>query len=111
MRPAYRKDSLMGQELQGRGDQRSAAWTVQQVFPHVAFRREVTVGQSSNLRRAALLHYASCVAVFPIPQDGPVCLDSGHAGQSRDRRDVLTADSCTAASAFFNSVRHQIGTI
>jgi hypothetical protein len=36
--------------------------------------------QSVNLRRPAILHYASCAAVFPDFQGGPVTPDSGRAG-------------------------------
>ena len=56
--------------------------------------------QSVNLRRPAILHYASWAVVFPISQGGPVTPDGGPDAQSWDRRDVpfagISLDPCRA---------------
>src|SRR5712671_4567522 len=43
--------------------------------------------QSVDLRRPAILHYASWAGVLPVSQRGPLTFDSGCADQSQDRRD------------------------
>jgi hypothetical protein len=97
--------------------------TIRSPCPYDAATRHAL--QSVNLRRPAILHYASWTAVFPISQGGPVTPDSGPHDRPRDRRaksshaasadrviDVASPSSCPAGicrSPFLSGSAHAVG--